>query len=67
MEDLNEEIHTNQTGAFPPTSQYGNCYIMVAVHLDANYIFAKPMKNSTEGEIIRVYQKILNRKQQGWD
>jgi hypothetical protein len=61
VEDLNEEIHTNQTGAFPHTSQRGNCYIMVAIHLDMNYIFAKPMKNETEGEMIRVYQKILNR------
>ncbi len=61
VEDLNEEIHTNQTGAFPPTSQRGNRYIMVAVHLDTNCIFAKPMKNRTEGEMIRVYQKILNR------
>ncbi len=60
MEDFNEEIHTNQTDAFPHTSQRGNYYIMVAVHLDANYMFAKPMKNRTEGEMIRVYQKILN-------
>jgi hypothetical protein len=35
-EDLNEEIHTDQTGAFPHTSQCGNRYIMVAVHLDTN-------------------------------
>jgi len=28
--DLTEEIHTDQTGAFPHTSQRGNCYIMVA-------------------------------------
>jgi hypothetical protein len=61
MENLNEEIHTNQTGAFSHTSQRGNCYIMVAIHLNANYIFAKPMKNRTEGEMIRVYQKFLNR------
>ncbi len=61
VEGLNEEIHTNQTGAFPHTSQSGNHYIMVAVHLDVNYIFAKPMKKKTEGETIRVYQKILNR------
>jgi hypothetical protein len=27
VEDLNEEIHTDQTGAFPHTSQRGNCYI----------------------------------------
>ncbi len=43
VEDLNEEIHTDRTGAFPHTTQRGNRYIMVAVHLDANYIFAKPM------------------------
>ena len=61
MVDLTEEIHTDQTGAFPHTSQRGNRYIMVAIHLDANYIFAEPMRNRTEGEMIRVYQKIINR------
>jgi hypothetical protein len=61
VEDLNEEIHTNQTGSFPPTSQCGNRYIMVAIHLDTNYIFAEPMKNRMEGEMIRVYRKIINR------
>jgi hypothetical protein len=30
---------------------------MVAIHLDANYIFAEPMKSRTEGEMISVYQK----------
>ena len=59
--DLTEEIHTDQTGAFPHTSQRGNRYIMVAIHLDANYIFAEPMKNRTEGEMIRTYQKTINR------
>ncbi len=58
VEDLNEEIHINQTGASPHTSQHGNRYIMVAIHLDANYIFAEPMKNRTEGEMIRVYQRL---------
>jgi hypothetical protein len=58
--DLTEEIHTNQTGAFPHTCQQGNHYIMVAIHLDANYIFTEPMKNRTEGEMIRAYQKIIN-------
>jgi hypothetical protein len=32
---------------------------MVAVHLDANYIFVESMKNRMEGEMIRVYQKIV--------
>ncbi len=36
VENLNEEIHTNQTGTFSHTSQCSNCYIMVAVHLNAN-------------------------------
>jgi hypothetical protein len=43
VEDLSKEVHANQTGAFPHTTQRGNQYIMVAVHLDANYIFAEPM------------------------
>jgi hypothetical protein len=34
---------------------------MVAIHLDANYIIAEPMKNRTEGEMIRVYQKVVIR------
>jgi hypothetical protein len=32
MVDLTDEIHTNQTGAFPHTSQRGNRYIMVGGH-----------------------------------
>jgi hypothetical protein len=56
--DLAEEIHTDQTGAFPHTSQWGNRYIMEAIHLDANYIFVEPMKNRTEGEMLRAYQKL---------
>jgi hypothetical protein len=59
--DLTEEIYTDQTGDFPHISQRGNRYIMVAIHLDANYIFAEPMRNRTEGEMIRVYQQIINR------
>jgi hypothetical protein len=61
VEDLNEDIHTNQTSAFPHTSQRGNRYIMVAIHLDTNYIFAESMKKRTKKEMIRVYQKIINR------
>ena len=44
IEDLSNTIHTDQTGGFPYTSQRGNWYIMVAIHLDANYIFNEPMK-----------------------
>ena len=61
IEDLSNTIHTDQTGGFPYTSQRGNRYIMVAIHLDANYIFIEPMKNRTEGQMMSAYQKIINR------
>ena len=36
---------------------------MVTDHLNANYIFTKPMKNRTEGEMVRVYQKLIHQMQ----
>jgi hypothetical protein len=59
--DLADTIHSNQTGAFPFTAQCGNRYIMLAIHIGANYIFCKPMENKTEGEMIAVYQQIVSR------
>ena len=37
--DLKETIYTDQIGQFPFTSSKGNCYLMVAIHVDASYIF----------------------------
>ncbi len=37
--ELLDTIHTDQTGIFPITSQQGYWYILVGIHLDANYIF----------------------------
>jgi hypothetical protein len=34
---------------------------MVAIHLDANYIFVEPMRNQTKEEMIRAYKSIINR------
>jgi hypothetical protein len=34
-------VHTDLTGAFPITSQQGYWYIIVGIHLDANYIFCE--------------------------
>jgi hypothetical protein len=48
-------------GAFPFTSQLGNRYIMVAIHLNANYIFVEPMRSRSKEEMIRAYEKIINR------
>jgi hypothetical protein len=59
--DLANTIHSDQTGAFPLNLQCGNRYIMVIIHINANYIFCEPMKNKTEGEMVTTYQKIVNR------
>jgi hypothetical protein len=55
--DLANTIHSNQTCAFPFTSQHGNRYTMVAIHIDANYIFFEPIKNKTEGKMAAVHQR----------
>jgi hypothetical protein len=61
IDNLTNSIHTDQTGAFPFTSQRGNRYIIVAIHLDANYIFVEPMRNRSKKEMIRAHEKIINR------
>jgi hypothetical protein len=61
IEDLSDLIHTNQTGAFTFTSQQGNRYIMVAIHLNTNYIFVELMRSRSQEKMIRAYEKIFNR------
>jgi hypothetical protein len=58
---LLDTVHTDQTSIFPITSQQGYWYIMVGIHLDANYIFCELMKNQTNGKMITAYQKVVNR------
>ena len=58
---LLDTVHTDQTSPFPITSKQGYQYIMVGIHLDANYIFCELMKNQTEGEMITAYQKMVDR------
>ncbi len=50
MYKLSDEIHTDQTGKFPVTSQQGYRYIMVGSHIDSNCIFCETMKSRTEGK-----------------
>jgi hypothetical protein len=38
---LLDTVHIDQTSAFPITLQQGYRYIMVGIHLDANFIFCK--------------------------
>ncbi len=59
--ELSNTVHTDQTGAFPMTSQQGYRYIMVGIHLDANYIFCELMKNKTEDKMITAYQRMVDR------
>jgi hypothetical protein len=61
MYKLLDTVHTDQTGAFPITLQQGCQYIMVGIHLGANYIFYELMKNRTKGEMITAYQRMVNR------
>ncbi len=60
IEDLSNSIHTDQMGAFLFTSQQGNRYIMVAIYLNANYIFVKPMQSRSKEDMIRAYKNIIN-------
>ncbi len=34
---------------------------MVAIHLNKNYIFVEPMRSRLKEEMIRAYEKIINR------
>jgi hypothetical protein len=52
---VSETMHNDQTGRFPATSSWGNQCIMVLVEVDGKYIDAEPMKNKTEGSIIKAY------------
>ncbi len=55
IHNASETMHTDQSGRFPATSSKGNQYIMVLVEVDGNYIDAEPMKNKSEGLIIKAY------------
>jgi hypothetical protein len=58
---LLDTIHMDQTGTFTITLQQGYWYIMAGIHLDANYIFCKLMKNRTNGKMITAYQRMVDR------
>ena len=60
-EEGNATMFLDQTGCFPKKSSRGNQYIMVLAHPDSNGILQEPMKNCTSGEMIRAYQKLIDR------
>jgi hypothetical protein len=49
------------TGRFPYRSQKGNQYILVSYHVDANHIFAQPLKNRESASIVKAWD-IVNAK-----
>jgi hypothetical protein len=53
-------MHSNQTGHFSATLSRGNKYIMVLVEDDGNYINVEPMKNKSEGSMIKAYLALCN-------
>ena len=52
------KVFTDLTGRFPVQSAQGNKYLLVLYDYDSNSIHALPMKNRSEPEMIRVYDKI---------
>jgi hypothetical protein len=55
IHNASEAMHTDQSERFPAMLSKGNQYIMVLVEVDGNYIDAEPMKNKSEGLIIKAY------------
>ena len=56
-----ETMHSDQTGRFPATSSKGNQYVMVLVEVDGNFIDAEPIKNKSEGAMIKAYTTLWKR------
>jgi len=56
-----ETVHSDQTGRFPATSSRGNQYVMVLVEVDGNCIDAEPLKNKSEGAMIKAYLVLWQR------
>jgi hypothetical protein len=52
------QISTDITGQFPITSGRGNKYILVLYDYDSNAILAEPMKNRSDNEHLRAYNKL---------
>eukprot|EP00957_Ditylum_brightwellii_P117499 8961381-Ditylum_brightwellii.AAC.1 len=52
------KIFTDQTGRFPILSSRGFQYIYVLYDYDSNAILAEPIRNHTEGELIRAFSAL---------
>ena len=59
--DHKNTIYTDQPGPYPVLSRAGNRYQMVLCEIDSNAILVEAMRNRTEGEMIKTYQKLIDR------
>lgn len=64
LNDLSDTIYTDLCGRFPHTLSTGNKYVYILYEYDSNYILAEPMKNHSDAEMCRVYDKALDRLKQ---
>jgi hypothetical protein len=53
--NAHDTMYTDQTGAFPVTSNRGNKYVMVMCEVDGNHIDAEPMKSRTADSLVQTY------------
>jgi len=60
-DELAMKIYTDQTGRFPTRSSRGNQYIMVLAEVDSDAILVEAMRNRTAGEMIKTYNKLIER------
>jgi hypothetical protein len=60
-DEATQKIWSDQPGQFPKKSSKGNHYIMVLTESDSDVIFVEAMKNCSSGEMIRAYQKLIDR------
>jgi hypothetical protein len=56
--ELRQEIATDLTGRFPVQSSRGYKYILVLYDFDSNAILTEPLRNRSEQEHIRAYNKL---------
>ena len=59
--DPKETLYTDQTGAFPITTQSEARYVIVMVTTDANAILVCPIKNRTDQELTKTYRTLMGR------
>jgi hypothetical protein len=58
IHDLSSQIYTDLTGPFPVTSSCGHKYILVLYDYDSNAILMEPMRNRSDTDHLRAYNKL---------